>query len=85
MHGNHVKHMLIAGGGLLVVLIVAGVPLGTALPYAVALACPLMMVAMMLMMGRGRAGGGHGKAPAHHDDTVTAAPDSKPGSRRHGP
>lgn len=75
MHGNHMKHMLMAGGGLLVVLLVAGVPLGTELPYAIALACPLMMVAMIVMMGRGQAGqgrGGHAEAHAHHDDAVTA-------------
>lgn len=57
---SHVRGMLIAGGAVLVVLIVAGVDLRTAVPYALLLACPLMMFFMM----RGHMGGaGHG---GHH-------------------
>jgi hypothetical protein len=57
MHGHHLKHMLIGGGALLIGLLAFGVPLGTALQYAIVLACPLMMIVMMAMMGR--AHGGH--------------------------
>jgi Protein of unknown function (DUF2933) len=56
MHGNHMKHMLLGGAGVLIVLLLAGVSFGTALPYAFLLACPLMMGAMMWSMGRGNNG-----------------------------
>jgi hypothetical protein len=46
---NHLKQMLLAGAAVLVALILAGVPLARAVPYAVSLACPLMMVWMMWM------------------------------------
>lgn len=58
-HGNHLKHMLIAGGLILVALLAFGVPTGSALRSALVLACPLGMIAMMFMMMRG---GGHGHA-----------------------
>lgn len=60
MGGNHLKHMLLGGAGLFGVLLLVGVPLTSALLYAVLLACPLMMLAM----------GGHGgHAGAEHDHT----------------
>jgi hypothetical protein len=64
MHRNHVRQMLIGGGVALAVLLMAGVPLGQALPLAAALACPLMMIFMMRSMGgQSRHGGcGHGNA-----------------------
>ncbi|HEX2905208.1 MAG TPA: DUF2933 domain-containing protein [Jatrophihabitans sp.] len=49
-NGKHLKYMLLIGGGLFAVLLVAGVPLSAALSYALLLACPLMMVWMMLSM-----------------------------------
>ena len=58
MSGNHLKHMLVGGAGLFGVLLLAGVSLQTALTFAVALACPLMMVFMM---------GGHGGHGDHGD------------------
>ncbi len=64
---SHVRGMLIAGGAVLVVLIVAGVDLRTAVPYALLLACPLMMFFMM----RGHMGGaGHG---GHHGSDAAGA------------
>ena len=72
MQGNHVKHMLIGGGALLVVLLVAGVPLGNAVPVALALACPLMMIFMMRSMGGHRPG--HGNGHDHTGQDVTAGP-----------
>lgn len=53
MHTNHVKHMLIGAGLVLSVLLLSGVSPGTALFYALLLACPLMMVGMVVMMVRG--------------------------------
>ena len=69
MHGNHLKHMVIGAAVLLGVFVVAGVPLGRALPYALFLACPLMMVAMMFMMGRGQ--DGHGVRERDHHGAHT--------------
>lgn len=60
MHGKHLKGMAVVGGGLFAVLLLAGVPFGRALGYAASLACPLMMVGMMAMMGRG-----HKSHPSH--------------------
>jgi len=57
---HHMKSMLIGGAVLFGVLLVFGVPLQSALFYALALACPLMMV---FMMGGGH--GGHGAGPGH--------------------
>ena len=64
-NGKHLKYMLLIGGGLFAVLLVSGVPLGTALSYAALLACPLMMVGMMFMMGHGNGSNGH--AGCGHD------------------
>ena len=74
-HGNHLKHMLYGGVAIFAVLAVSGVPLSTALTYGVLLACPLMMIAMMLTMGGHGEGGQHGTgrsdassdAAARHD------------------
>jgi len=54
-HGgkNHLLWMLGIGGVVLVVLLGTGRSFQQALPYALFLACPLMMAAMMFMMMRG--------------------------------
>ena len=48
---NHLKYMLLGGAALFVASLAFGVPLQSALLFAVVLACPLMMIFMM---------GGHG-------------------------
>lgn len=53
---NHLLWMLGIGGAVLVVLLGTGRSFQQALPYAIFLACPLMMVGMMFMM---RGGDGH--------------------------
>jgi MFS superfamily sulfate permease-like transporter len=53
---HHLKHMAIAGGAILVVLLLLRVDLRTAVQYAILLACPLGMVGMMFMMNKN---GGH--------------------------
>ena len=63
-HGNHLKQMAIVGGVLLVGLLAFGVPTGSALITAAALACPIGMVAMMFFMMRGSQSHGAG-----HDDS----------------
>ena len=54
---HHLKHMAVAGGAILLVLVIAGVDLGQALRWAILLACPIGMVAMMAYMGRHRDAG----------------------------
>lgn len=76
MHGKHLKGMTIAGGGLLGVLLLSGVPFGRALGYAASLACPLIMVGMMAMMGRGHKG--HtGHSSSSPDNTEARAEDNQ--------
>ena len=61
MNGNHLKYMLLGGAGVFGVLLLVGVPLTSALLFAVVLACPLMMLTM----------GGHGShGGAGHDHTA---------------
>ena len=57
MNGSHLKYMLLGGAGVFGILLLLGVPVSSALLFAVVLACPLMMLTM----------GGHGGAG--HDDT----------------
>lgn len=71
-HGTatHLKHMLYAAAGVFVVLTIAGIPLSTALTYGAVLACPLMMVWMMLAMGGHGHGGSQGTAPTERRDAA---------------
>lgn len=59
MNGNHLKYMLLGGAGVFGVLLLVGVPLSSALLYAVLLACPLMMFTMGGHGGHGGAGRDH--------------------------
>jgi hypothetical protein len=59
MNGNHLKYMLLGGAGVFGVLLLVGVPLTSALLYAVVLACPLMMFTMGGHGGHGGAGHDH--------------------------
>ncbi|TRW45745.1 DUF2933 domain-containing protein [Georgenia yuyongxinii] len=54
-HGarRHLLGMLGVGVVVLLLLLAAGRTVGEALPLAAALACPLMMIGMIFMMGRG--------------------------------
>jgi len=70
-HGgkSHLLWMLGIGGAVLVLLLGSGRSFQQALPYAIFLACPLMMVGMMLMMGNGN-GHQHGNdANARNEPT----------------
>lgn len=71
MNGSHCKYMLLGGAALFGVLLAVGVPLQSALLFAVVLACPLMMVFMM---------GGHGGHGADTNEHRTAA--GRQGERR---
>ena len=69
-HGgkSHLFEMLGIGALVLVVLLGTGRSFQQALPLALFLACPLMMVGMMFMM-RGGNGQHHGNDAADHRDT----------------
>jgi hypothetical protein len=79
-HGNHLKQMLIVGGVLLVGLLAFGVPTGSALVTAAALACPIGMVAMMFFMMRGSQAqdsghnGSHSHSAAPAPERIPAGP-----------
>jgi hypothetical protein len=74
MNRTHRRYLLIAGGALVVGLLVSGTPVQSLLPLLLLLACPLMMMVMM----RGMSGHGHRQqdqplprtAPPEHDDAV---------------
>ena len=74
-HGgkNHLLWMLGIGGVVLVVLLGTGRSFQQALPYALFLACPLMMVGMMFIM-RGGNGQQHGNDATNHRDHDETAP-----------
>lgn len=71
---SHLKGMVVAAAAVLVVALATGVRPGAALPLAAALACPLMMIAMMVWMHR-RGHTGHDHHGAHD---VTDAPMTSP-------
>jgi hypothetical protein len=90
---GHILGMLVAGAAVLLVLLAAGRSVGEAVPLAAALACPLMMIGMIFMLGRDRS---HDAAPCHHSSRRApepagpavdarpdrSAPDQPPGSSR---
>ena len=66
MNRNQFPTWIVGALVVAAVLGVAGVPLRALLPFAVLLACPLMMAFMMRGMHGGGSGGGHG---GHEDHT----------------
>lgn len=82
-HGSHLKQMLLGAAAIFGVLLVAGLPVGTALTYGVLLACPLMMVWMMFgMNGDGHGGHGGSDTTPHPDDHAEARPPTGPSGNR---
>ena len=74
MHGTSMRYLLVGAGALVVGLLIAGTSLLSLLPYALILACPLMMVFMMRGVGGPT---GHGAEhtqdrPARDRDDATA-------------
>ena len=74
MNGNHLKYMLLGGAGVFGDLLLLGVPLTSALLFAVVLACPLMMLTM----------GGHGGHSGHCGNGGVAHDHSSRGSNEPG-
>ena len=75
MNRNHLSWLVVVGV-VAVALAVAGVPFGTLLPFAVLLACPLMMVFMMKGMHGMHGGESHVGHGCEHDPTRTHEPRS---------
>ncbi|GAA3510493.1 DUF2933 domain-containing protein [Georgenia daeguensis] len=86
---NHLLGMLGAAAVVIVVLLAAGRSFGEAWPLAAVLACPLMMIGMMFMMGKNdRTERSHGRphpvdepdvsTPSAHHVTTTRAPAQSP-------
>ena len=75
MSCNRMLPYLVGAVAVAAILAVFGVPLGSLLPFAIVLACPLMMFVMMRGMG-----GMHGGAEDHtghaceHDPTREVEP-----------
>lgn len=64
---KHIVGMLGVAAVLMAVLAAVGLPITTVLLLAFILACPLMMVAMMMLMGGN--GMNHGMDTLHDDET----------------
>ena len=75
MNGNHLKYMLLGGAGVFGVLLLVGVPLSSALLYAVLLACPLMMLTMGGHGGHG--GGGHDHSSRGSEESSSSRPSTR--------
>ena len=76
MNHNRTQTYVLAAAAIAAVLVIAGVPLATLVPFALLLVCPLMMVFMMRGMGGMHRGGdddhsGHG---CEHDTAAKAEP-----------
>lgn len=56
---KHLLYMVLAAVGVLLGLWLTGVPLQAAAPWALLLACPLMMIVMMVLMNRTMQSPGH--------------------------
>jgi hypothetical protein len=69
---GHLKGMALIAGGAFVVLLLLGKPAGEAFSYALALACPLMMVGMMFGGHGGHGGHGGTREPTPDLDTRPA-------------
>lgn len=68
---KHIAAMLGVGAVVAAVLVAFGLPLTTVLPIAFIIACPLMMVGMMVMMGRnGMNHGANDDQKAKSDDVT---------------
>ncbi|MBX6371049.1 MAG: DUF2933 domain-containing protein [Acidothermus sp.] len=84
MRGKHFAQMAIGAAILPGLFVLAGFPLERALPYALVLACPLMMVVMMAFMSRGDHH--HGGCGTDHrrsgDDAATLPPERTESSTR---
>ena len=82
MHSQRMFPYLIGAAGLSAVLIAFGAPLATVLPFAIFLACPLMMFLMMRGMAGTKGREDHTGHGCEHDSTRTADSPTAQGSDR---
>lgn len=75
--GAHVKHMVVGGVGILVLLVILGVNFPQALIWALLLACPIGMIGMMWFMNRssGQGHDAHAGCAGDHGETTHAGGD----------
>lgn len=75
--GAHVKHMVVGGVGILVLLVILGVNFPQALIWALLLACPIGMIGMMWFMNRSSGHGhdAHAGCAGDHGETAPASSD----------
>ena len=71
---SHLIGMMVTGVVLLVVLLIGGRSIGEALPFAAALACPVMMIGMMFMMMRGKGKNSDAATHGHAESKSSPAP-----------
>ena len=83
MHSKRMFPYLIGAAALAAVLIAFGAPLATVLPFAIFLACPLMMFLMMRGMASTNGHDDHTGHGCEHDPTRTT--DSPTTSHRQRP
>jgi hypothetical protein len=63
MHSTQLRYLLIAAGGIVVGLLVAGTSVQRLAPFVLLLACPLMMIFMMRGVDHGQHGGHDANRP----------------------
>ncbi len=74
MHHNRMPPYLLGAAAIAAALVIAGAPLAGILPFALLLACPLMMVFMMKSMSGNHDSEDHTGHGCEHDSTRDAAP-----------
>lgn len=73
-HSSRYFPYLVGAAVVAAVLIAVGAPLASLLPFALVLACPLMMILMMRGMSGMRQGEDHAGHGCEHDPTRKAEP-----------
>ncbi|MBK5331139.1 MAG: DUF2933 domain-containing protein [Ilumatobacteraceae bacterium] len=81
MHSNRMFPYMIGAAALAAVVIAFGAPLATVLPFAIFLACPLMMFMMMRGMAGTHGQDDHTGHGCEHDPTRTTDSPTSPRER----
>ena len=77
-HSNRMVPWLVGAAALAALLIAVGAPLASLLPFAIVLACPLMMVFMMKGTAGMHGGEDHTGHGCEHDPTRRTEPPTTP-------